>query len=109
MGVDCSCVCCSLLCYNTHSKCFILFCNLSRLLRVVYGPPEESDARQGQVTTLANNLRNTGGDVEIGPCGEYWLSIINHASFIRICISLLVAHLFVGDLYFPLFQIYYKP
>jgi len=38
---------------------------------VVYGPPEESDARQAQVTTLVNNLRNTGGELEIGPCGEY--------------------------------------
>lgn len=46
------------------------FCNLSRLLRVVYGPPEESDARQAQVTTLVNNLRNMGGEVESGPCGE---------------------------------------
>ena len=44
----------------------------SRSLRVTYGPPEESDMRQEQVTTLANNLRNSGGDVEIGPCGESW-------------------------------------
>ncbi|XP_078365428.1 uncharacterized protein LOC144649735 isoform X2 [Oculina patagonica] len=45
--------------------------NPDRLLRVVYGPPEESDARQGQVSTLVNNLRNTGGDVEVGPCGGF--------------------------------------
>ena len=38
---------------------------------MVYGPPEESDARQAQVTTLINNLRNTGGELELGPCGEY--------------------------------------
>ena len=42
----------------------------SRLLRVVYGPPEDSDERQALVTTLVNNLRNTEGDVETGPCGE---------------------------------------
>lgn len=50
--------------------------NPSRLLRVVYGPPEESDDRQAQVTTLVNNLRNTGGDVEIGPCGKTVFAII---------------------------------
>ena len=44
---------------------------ISRLLRVVYGPPEESDERQAQVTTLVNNLRNTEGDIETGPCGEH--------------------------------------
>ena len=44
---------------------------VSRLLRVVYGPPEESEERQAQVTTLVNNLRNTEGDVETGPCGEH--------------------------------------
>ena len=38
---------------------------------MVYGPPEESDARQEQVTTLVNNLRNAGGELEAGPCGEY--------------------------------------
>ena len=48
----------------------------SRSLRVTYGPPEESDMRQEQVTTLANNLRNSGGDVEIGPCGELWWMFI---------------------------------
>ena len=53
----------------------VILSNYSRLLRVVYGPPEESDERQAQVTTLTNNLRNTGGDVEIGPCGE--LSVMN--------------------------------
>lgn len=45
--------------------------NPDRSLRVTYGPPEESDMRQEQVTTLANNLRNSGGDVEIGPCGGF--------------------------------------
>ena len=39
---------------------------------MVYGPPEESDERQAQVTTLVNNLRNTEGDIETGPCGEHW-------------------------------------
>lgn len=73
----------------------MIFCNLSRLLRVVYGPPEESDARQEQVTTLVNNLRNTGGDVEVGPCGECWQLIIKLVSFIQIYMSLLVAHLLV--------------
>ena len=48
-----------------------LLCFISRLLRVVYGPPEESDERQAQVTTLVNNLRNTEGDIETGPCGEH--------------------------------------
>lgn len=48
----------------------------SRSLRVTYGPPEESDMRQEQVTTLVNNLRNSGGDVEIGPCGELWWMFI---------------------------------
>ena len=38
---------------------------------MVYGPPEESDERQAQVTTLVNNLRNTEGDIETGPCGEH--------------------------------------
>lgn len=52
----------------------------SRSLRVTYGPPEESDMRQEQVTTLANNLRNSGGDVEIGPCGEC-LFLINCERF----------------------------
>lgn len=42
-----------------------------RLLRVIYGPPEESNERQEQVSTLVNNLRNVEGDVETGPCGGF--------------------------------------
>ncbi|XP_074615858.1 F-actin-uncapping protein LRRC16A-like [Acropora palmata] len=45
--------------------------NPDRLLRVTYGPPEESDQRQAQVSTLVNNLRNMEGDVETGPCGGF--------------------------------------
>lgn len=43
---------------------------------MVYGPPEESDERQAQVTTLVNNLRNTEGDIETGPCGEHCIDPI---------------------------------
>ena len=68
-GHVCMCMDYAVIIIVHYSQCF--FCNLSRLLRVVYGPPEESDARQAQVTTLVNNLRNTGGELEIGPCGEY--------------------------------------
>ena len=44
----------------------------------MYGPPEESEVRQAQVTTLVNNLRNTGGDVEVGPCGKYLYLAADH-------------------------------
>lgn len=45
--------------------------NPDRLLRVTYGPPEESEQRQAHVSTLVNNLRNMEGDVETGPCGGF--------------------------------------
>ena len=58
------------------SFCFVLLNNISRLLRVTYGPPEESEQRQAQVSTLVNNLRNVEGDVETGPCGKHSISFL---------------------------------
>lgn len=89
--------CTSIFGYMYYHSLQWLFCNLSRLLRVVYGPPEESDARQAQVTTLVNNLRNTGGDLEIGPCGEYQQLYSNLAG------SLLMAYLFCNVVFMIFF------
>ena len=47
---------------------------------MIYGPPEESNERQEQVSTLVNNLRNVEGDVETGPCGEHCILFKFHGS-----------------------------